>query len=77
MCPVNCANSFVLPKQFALLQEKFRREADEREHVEKAPQELEINMLRCIYGYCHVKCALRKQFFCKTSTPHLVILGMK
>ena len=41
-------------------------EAGEREHVEKAPQEFEINMLRCIYcGYCQ-KCVLRE--FCKAST---------
>mgnify|MGYP000624763886 CR=1 FL=1 len=30
---------------------------EDREHVEKAPQEFEINMLRCIYcGYCQEVC---------------------
>ena len=30
---------------------------EHREHVEKAPQEFEINMLRCIYcGYCQEVC---------------------
>ena len=29
----------------------------DREHVEKAPKEFEINMLRCIYcGYCQEVC---------------------
>ncbi|MEM0965280.1 MAG: NADH-quinone oxidoreductase subunit I [Verrucomicrobiota bacterium] len=32
-------------------------EGDEHEHVEKAPQEFEINMLRCIYcGLCQEVC---------------------
>ena len=32
-------------------------EESEREHVEKAPEEFEINMLRCIYcGYCQEVC---------------------
>ena len=30
---------------------------EERSHVEKAPEEFEINMLRCIYcGYCEEVC---------------------
>jgi NADH-quinone oxidoreductase subunit I len=30
---------------------------ENREHVEKAPEEFEINMLRCIYcGYCQEVC---------------------
>ena len=45
-----------LPKPFALLWEVPEDESD-REHVEKAPQEFEINMLRCIYcGYCQEVC---------------------
>ena len=32
-------------------------EDEHREHVEKAPEEFEINMLRCIYcGYCQEVC---------------------
>ena len=35
----------------------LREEEEERQHVEKGPQEFEINMLRCIYcGLCQEVC---------------------
>ena len=45
------------PKAIRITPGSVREEEDDREHVEKAPQEFEINMLRCIYcGYCEEVC---------------------
>ena len=36
---------------------QYEEDDDTRAHVEKAPKEFEINMLRCIYcGYCQEVC---------------------
>ena len=49
----------------------------DREHVEKAPQEFEINMLRCIYcGYCQEVC-LEEAIFLQQDYSSLDILGRK
>ena len=41
------------PKAIRITPGSVPEDQEDREHVEKAPQEFEINMLRCIYcGYC-------------------------
>ena len=46
------------PKAIRITPGAIDAEAEpERAHVEKAPQEFEINMLRCIYcGFCQEVC---------------------
>lgn len=45
------------PKAIRITPGEIPEEDTERAHVEKAPQEFEINMLRCIYcGYCQEVC---------------------
>ena len=45
------------PKAIRITPGSVPEEESEREHVEKAPEEFEINMLRCIYcGYCQEVC---------------------
>ena len=45
------------PKAIRITPGSVPESEDDREHVEKAPQEFEINMLRCIYcGYCQEVC---------------------
>ena len=45
------------PKAIRITPGSVPEDQDDREHVEKAPQEFEINMLRCIYcGYCQEVC---------------------
>ena len=43
------------PKAIRITPGSVPEDESDREHVEKAPEEFEINMLRCIYcGYCKV-----------------------
>ena len=45
------------PKAIRITPGSVPEEDESREHVEKAPEEFEINMLRCIYcGYCQEVC---------------------
>ena len=45
------------PKAIRITPGSVPEDQEDREHVEKAPQEFEINMLRCIYcGYCQEVC---------------------
>ena len=45
------------PKAIRITPGSVPEDEVDREHVEKAPQEFEINMLRCIYcGYCEEAC---------------------
>jgi len=45
------------PKAIRITPGEIPEEESDRIHVEKAPQEFEINMLRCIYcGYCQEVC---------------------
>src|SRR6056300_639593 len=45
------------PKAIRITPGSVPDDQEDREHVEKAPQEFEINMLRCIYcGYCEEVC---------------------
>ena len=45
------------PKAIRITPGAVQEGEDDREHVEKAPEEFEINMLRCIYcGYCQEVC---------------------
>ena len=45
------------PKAIRITPGSVPEDQEDREHVEKAPQEFEINMLRCIYcGYCEEVC---------------------
>ena len=45
------------PKAIRITPGSVPEEEEDREHVEKAPEEFEINMLRCIYcGYCQEVC---------------------
>lgn len=48
---------FVCPPKAIRITPGELDEEDENAHVEKAPEEFEINMLRCIYcGYCQEVC---------------------
>lgn len=48
---------FVCPPKAIRITPGGIQEEDENAHVEKAPEEFEINMLRCIYcGYCQEVC---------------------
>ena len=54
---VNFVNSSVHRKPFGSPLVPFPKKRKSVKHVEKAPQEFEINMLRCIYcGYCQEVC---------------------
>ena len=45
------------PKAIRITPGEVPEEDESREHVEKAPEDFEINMLRCIYcGYCQEVC---------------------
>ena len=45
------------PKAIRITPGEISEDDDGREHVEKAPQEFDINMLRCIYcGFCEEVC---------------------
>lgn len=45
------------PKAIRITPGSVPEDDENREHVEKAPEEFEINMLRCIYcGYCQEVC---------------------
>ena len=58
------------PKAIRITPGSVPEEESEREHVEKAPEEFEINMLVVFIVGIARKFALKKLFFFKTNIPH-------
>ena len=66
------------PKAVRITRGSVPEDEEDRHHVEKAPEEFEINMLRCIYcGYCQEVCPEEAIFLYRRSIPLRVTPGKK